>query len=251
MEVRNPLSSLVHARSQGVTVTEINYAQGETLATLDQHHYLLAPMFRQIEGTPNVALIPKLCHCGKLHLQVISVRPIFSGTSLIVELLPHKATHLVAQFDSSCYVKEQIGGAVGVIWAPGPIPRVLDTIAEPLQPCSDSMYADAHAAEVTLRRLLKMAETLQLKEVVLQGDCMNIVKNFAGAVRLHRVDLVRKLESIWKLIAHSQVAVQWSYIPEQAIRSLTIWLALRQTVFESKPRNCKRSSLTLMMGKPT
>ena len=101
------------------------------LAVLDPHRYLLAPMYQQEVGTPNVSLYPKLCQRRGLHVQVKAVRPIpaLALTPLIVELKLVKDSHLVAQFDGSCHIRESIGGAGGVIWSPGPVPVILDTMA--------------------------------------------------------------------------------------------------------------------------
>ena len=170
-------------------------------------------MYQQTMGIPNVALWPKMCHCGNLHLKVTAVRPIPARTPLIVELKPVKDMHLVAQFDGSCHVQEGIGGAGGVIWSPGPVPIILDTIAIPLQPCPDSMFAEIHAAEATLDKALNLAARNQIEEVVIQGDCINIVKHFAGALRLHREDLVRKLGAMWQKLTHTSITVHWSYVP--------------------------------------
>ena len=60
--------------------------------------------------------------------------------------------------------------------SPGPVPVILDTIAIPLEPCPDSMFAEIHAAEATLDKPLEHARQGQIEEVVMQGDCMNIVK---------------------------------------------------------------------------
>ena len=213
IEVKHPLSALVKASAQGVTISPRNANIGDVIATLDAQHYLLAPMYQQTMGTPNVALWPKMCHCGNLHLKVTAVRPIPARTPLIVELKPVKDTHLVAQFDGSCHVQEGIGGAGGVIWSPGPVPIILDTIAIPLQPCPDSMFAEIHAAEATLDKALNLAARSQIEEVVIQGDCINIVKHFAGALRLHREDLVRKLDAMWQKLTHTSITVHWSYVP--------------------------------------
>ena len=132
IEVKHPLSALIKASAQGVTISPKNANIGDVLATLDAQHY-------QTLGVPNVALWPKMCHCGNLHLKVTALRPIPASTPLIVELKPVKDTHLVAQFDGSCHVQENIGGAGGIVWSPGPVPVILDTIAIPLQPCPDSI----------------------------------------------------------------------------------------------------------------
>ena len=101
IEVKHPLSALVKASAQGVTMSPRNANIGDVIATLDAQHYLLAPMYQQTMGIPNVALWPKMCHCGNLHLKVTAVRPIPARTPLIVELKPVKDTYLVAQFDGS------------------------------------------------------------------------------------------------------------------------------------------------------
>ena len=93
IEVRNPLSSLIKSSAQGVTVADINASHNQILATLDPQHYFLAPMFHQTSGMPNVALFPKMCHCGSLHLQVTTIRPVPAFTPLIVELKPFQDTH--------------------------------------------------------------------------------------------------------------------------------------------------------------
>ena len=49
--------------------------------------------------------------------------------------------------------------------------------------------------------------------MIIQGDSLNIVKHFAGAICIHRADLVRKLDSLWQLLAQSPVKVHWSYVP--------------------------------------
>ena len=213
IEVKHPLSALIKASAQGVTVSPRNANIGDVLATLDAQHYLLAPMYQQTLGVPNVALWPKMCHCGNLHLKVTALRPIPAGTPLIVELKPVKDTHLVAQFDGSCHVQEGIGGAGGIVWSPGPVPVILETIAIPLQPCPDSMFAEICAADATLDKALSLAASNQIREVILQGDCINIVKHFAGALRLHREDLVRKLDNMWQKLTHTPITVHWSYVP--------------------------------------
>ena len=73
IEVRHPLSTLIKASAQGVTTPPKHVNSGDVIATLD---YLLAPMYQQTAGTPNVILCPKMCHCGGLHLRVTAVRPI-------------------------------------------------------------------------------------------------------------------------------------------------------------------------------
>ena len=213
IEVKHPLSALIKASAQGITVSPRNANLGDVLATLDAQHYLLAPMYQQTLGVPNVALWPKMCHCGNLHLKVTALRPIPAGTPLIVELKPVKDTHLVAQFDGSCHVQEGIGGAGGLVWSPGPVPVILETIAIPLQPCPDSMFAEICAADATLDKALSLAASNQIREVILQGDCINIVKHFAGALRLHREDLVRKLDNMWQKLTHTPITVHWSYVP--------------------------------------
>ena len=212
IEVKHPLSALIKASAQGVTISPKNANIGDVLATLDAQHYLLAPMYQTL-GVPNVALWPKMCHCGNLHLKVTALRPIPASTPLIVELKPVKDTHLVAQFDGSCHVQESIGGAGGIAWSPGPVPVILDTIAIPLQPCPDSMFAEIYAADATLDKALLLAAGNQIEEVIIQGDCINIVKHFAGALRLHREDLVRKLDAMWQKLTHTSIKVHWSYVP--------------------------------------
>ena len=73
IEVKHPLSALVKASAQGVTISPKNANIGDVIATLDAQHYLLAPMYQQTMGIPNVALWPKMCHCGNLHLKVTAV----------------------------------------------------------------------------------------------------------------------------------------------------------------------------------
>ena len=62
-------------------------------------------------------------------------------------------------------------------------------------------------------KLLEHARQLQIEEVVIQGDCINVVKHFAGCIRLHREDLVRKLNAMWQKITHTHIRVHWSYVP--------------------------------------
>ena len=75
------------------------------------------------------------------------------------------------------------------------------------------MFAEIHAAEATLDKALNLAARSQIEEVVIQGDCINIVKHFAGALRLHREDLVRKLDAMWQKLTHTSITVHWSYVP--------------------------------------
>ena len=110
-------------------------------------------------------------------------------------------------------MQEGIGGAGGIVWSPGPVPVILETIAIPLQPCPDSMFAEICAADATLDKALSLAASNQIREVILQGDCINIVKHFAGALRLHREDLVRKLDNMWQKLTHTPITVHWSYVP--------------------------------------
>ena len=75
------------------------------------------------------------------------------------------------------------------------------------------MFAEIVAAVETTAKTLELADCKGIQEVVFQGDCLDIVKHFAGASRIHRADLVRKLDSLWQLLAQSPVKVHWSYVP--------------------------------------
>ena len=60
IEVKHPLSALIKASAQGVTISPKNANIGDVLATLDAQHYLLAPMYQQTLDVPNVALWPNV-----------------------------------------------------------------------------------------------------------------------------------------------------------------------------------------------
>ena len=75
------------------------------------------------------------------------------------------------------------------------------------------MFAEIVAAVETTTKTLELAACKGIQEVVIQKDCLNIVTHFAGASRIHRADLVRKLDSLWQLLAQSSVKVHWSYVP--------------------------------------
>ena len=75
------------------------------------------------------------------------------------------------------------------------------------------MFAKIYAADATLDKALLLAPGNQIEEVIIQGDCINIVKHFAGALRLHREDLVRKLDAMWQKLTHTSIKVHWSYVP--------------------------------------
>ena len=102
--------------------------------------------------------------------------------------------------------------------APGPVPIILETIAVPLQPCQDSTYAEIYAAHETIVKLLHCATSRNISEVIIQGDCLTIIKHFAGTNRLRRDDLVRKLDAIWQALSQTSVKVHGSYVPRAGNR---------------------------------
>ena len=195
--------------------------RGSILAILPTNHSALGALYTTCTSVnvANIHLEPFGCTCGKVHLRVVAADNIAPGQQITLHQGPRsQASQLLVQFDGSCHKECKIGGAGVVAWSPGAMPTALEVHAIPIVGCEDSFQAEVTAACKAVAAAITLSSQQSASEVVVQGDCIAIIRHFTGAYRVRRPDLVSILQDMWKRISTTWIPVRWSYVPRAGNR---------------------------------